>query len=88
MECEVCAKCIIGNVYTFNSGKCDKCGTSIPPKEGTYLGMHGNKHIFRVHPRFRCSCGHLLKYAAFSCNGIDVTEDFSYMTKEIESHWI
>jgi hypothetical protein len=89
MDCECCAKCVLGNVYTFLSSSCDECDTYIPPKQGSYIGMKGNLHLFRVHPKFICpNCGSELDLATFICSdfgGIDVTEEFEILS---QPHWI
>jgi hypothetical protein len=91
MSCE-CCRCVVGNVYTFLSASCDECGTYIPPKKGSYLGMHGNLHMFRVHPKFICpNCSLELGLASFVCSdfdGVDVTEEFQGIRVHSKSHWI
>lgn len=88
MDCEICEKCVVGHVYNFTSGNCEKCLKDIPAKKGAYMGMHKNMHIFRVHPVFFCpNCGTRHRYAGFLCNGIDVTGEFQRI-HENKPHWI
>lgn len=83
MDCEICKKCVVGNTYTLASGHCDGCKEPVHPTDGTYLGMHDNRHIFRVHPKFVCNCGKVLRYAALPCNGINVTSEFESVDIEL-----
>lgn len=85
MACEICDIAIIGDVYTLRSGPCDACGHRTDGKvRGSYMGMRGSKHIFRLHPNVEClNCGRTLRYATYNCQGfgLDVTSEFQSLIK-------
>ncbi len=90
MACEICEFKIGGNYRFDQNSPCQYCHKVVLTAGliGTYEGLKGGNHIFKIHPKLTCpGCKEKLTHVYIPCtdnsNPIDVTNEFKALPVRI-----